>query len=630
MKSRQHQIPIAIIGMAGIFPQAKNLLEYWENILNKIDSIIDVPESRWKISDYYNPDPRIPDKTYCKRGGFIPDIDFNPMEWGLPPNILEVTDVAQLLSLLVAKQAMADAGYGVKNRYQDTTGVVLGVGGGQKLVKPLTTRLEYPVWERVLKSSGLSDQDTQKIIEKIKLAYVPWEENSFPGLLGNVISGRIANRLDLGGTNCVIDAACASSLAAFRMALSELTEYRSDMMITGGVDADNSPFMYMSFSKTPAFSHKDKVRTFDTESDGMMIGEGIGMMVLRRLEDAERDGDRIYAVVKGMGTSSDGKYKSIYAPRAAGQCKALSRAYDNAGFAPATVGLIEAHGTGTKAGDAAEFSALKTTFSENNPSKQYIALGSVKSQIGHTKATAGAAGLIKMALSLHHKILPPTINVTVPNPKFGIEDSPFYINTNTRPWHREKGAVPRRGGVSAFGFGGTNFHVALEEYEPEQNKAYRLHQAPSSLLFLAPTATQLLESCANELSALQSETAAQHLAQLINASKDVDIPTTHARVGFVITSLETARECLQITIDFLRKKPNVAFFEHPKGIHYRKTGFDTQGKVVALFSGQGSQYLEMGQKLALNFPTIRQAYADMDKVLDKEGLPEISNIVFPP
>ena len=308
------------------------------------------------------------------------------------------------------------------------------------------SRLQYPVWEKALKTSGLSDADTQKIIGKIKASYVNWEENSFPGVLGNVVAGRIANRFDLGGTNCVIDAACASSMAAIRMSVSELIEGHADMMITGGVDTDNSINTYMCFSKTPAFSKSEYPRPFDAESDGMMVGEGLGMVILKRLVDAERDNDRIYAVIRGIGTSSDGRYKSIYAPRPAGQVKALRRAYEEAGFPPTSVGLIEAHGTGTVAGDPAEFQGLKEVFIDENlkTNGPTIALGSVKSQIAHTKAMAGTASLIKTALALHHKILPATIHVNQPNPKLGIEETPFYINTETRPWFQPKYGTPRR------------------------------------------------------------------------------------------------------------------------------------------------------------------------------------------
>jgi len=621
---------VAIIGMAGIFPQARNLQEYWENILNKVDCITDVPPSRWKIEDYYDSNPQAPDKTYCKRGGFMPDIEFDPLEFGMPPNILEVTDVAQMLSLVVAKQALEDAGYGnADESIRKRTGVILGIGGGQKLITPLTSRLQYPIWEKVLKSSGLSEQETQKIIEKIKLAYIPWEENSFPGMLGNVIAGRIANRLDLGGINCVVDAACASSLSALLMALNELTEERSDLMITGGVDTDNSIFMYMSFSKTPAFSLKGEIRPFDADADGMLIGEGLGMMVLKRLEDAIRDDDRIYAVIKGIGSSSDGKYKSIYAPRASGQALALRRAYQDAGFSPGTVGLIEAHGTGTIVGDQAEFAGLCEVFGNNNPNKQYIALGSVKSQIGHTKSAAGIASLIKLTLSLYHKILPPTLNVSQPNPKLKIEESPFYLNTTTRPWLKTNNEIPRRAGISSFGFGGTNFHAVLEEYQREHTKPYRLHKTIDSILIYAPTPEKLLIECRTIHNKLQGERKEENYSELIKSCQCLTIPRLSARIGFVSQSLTEALHLLQIAIAHLQSHLTTESWEHPEGIYYRRTGINPKGKVVALFSGQGSQYLEMGKELAINFPQMRQAYSLMDSVLVENNFPPISQIVFP-
>ncbi len=463
--------PIAIVGKAGIFAQAHDAREYWQNIIDKIDCIADVPPSRWSIDDYYDPDPQARDKVYCKRGGFIPDIDFNPMEFGIPPNQLEVTDVSQLLSLVVARDLLIDARYGEEygGRPFDRArvGVVLGVAGGQKLITPLTSRLQYPVWERVLRSHGLPEDEVSEIVDKIKLAYVEWNENSFPGLLGNVIAGRIANRFDLGGLNSVVDAACASSLSAIKMAVSQLAEGSAEMMITGGVDTDNSPFSFMCFSKTPAFTPGEAPRPFDADADGMMVGEGLGMILLKRLADAERDGDRIYAVIRGIGASSDGRYKSIYAPRPEGQALATRRAYEQAGVDPLSVGLVEAHGTGTRAGDPAEFEGLVQVFGSANGKGQHIALGSVKSQIGHTKAAAGAAGLIKAAMALDQKVLPPTLHVTQPNPKLGIDDTPFYINTASRPWIQPEGAGPRRAGVSAFGFGGTNLHVVLEEYSAD-------------------------------------------------------------------------------------------------------------------------------------------------------------------
>ncbi|MBE9207058.1 acyltransferase domain-containing protein [Nostoc sp. LEGE 06077] len=625
------QNPIAIVGMASLFAKARNLREYWQNIINKIDCITDVPSSHWSVEDYYDPNPRTPeDKTYCKRGGFIPDVDFNPMEFGIPPSILEVTDVSQLLSLVIAKEAMEDAGYGESREFsRETIGVVLGVAMAKQLGMPLAARLEYPIWEKVLKSSGLSDEDTKKIVDKIKSAYVKWDENAFPGMLANVVAGRIANRLNFGGINCVVDAACASSFGALKLAISELIEHRADMMLTGGVDTDNTIMAYISFSKTPAVSPSESVKPFDAKSDGMMLGEGIGMIVLKRLEDAERDNDKIYAVIKGIGTSSDGRYKSIYAPRKEGQVTALRRAYEDAGFSPATVGLMEAHGTGTMAGDPTEFGSLRDFFGVHDQKRQHIALGSVKSQIGHTKAAAGAASLIKTALALHHKILPPTINITEPNPKLDINNSAFYLNTETRPWIRAEGDAPRRAGVSSFGFGGTNYHVVLEEYEAGQNKPYRIHSTPQEILLFAPNPAQLLSKCEADLWKLQSEGAERHFAQLMQDSQSVEIPQTAARVGFVAENLQEACKLLQISIDWLKLKGAAASWEHPQGIYYRASGMELGGKVVALFSGQGSQYLEMGRELVMNFPEMQRLHGYMDSLLLKDNLQPLSEIVFP-
>ena len=234
------------------------------------------------------------------------------------------------------------------------------------------------------------------------------------------------------------------------------------MALTGGFDTFNDIFMYMCFSKTPALSPTGDARPFDAASDGTILGEGLGALVLKRLDDARRDGDRIYAVVKSVGTSSDGKGNAVYAPSAAGQAKALRQAYGLADVSPETIELVEAHGTGTKVGDATELAALTEVYRAARPDGTWCALGSVKSQIGHTKAAAGAAGLIKAALALHHKVLPPTAKVT--NPVTG-DDSPFYVNTEARPWLARAGH-PRRAAVSAFGFGGSNFHCVLEEGGP--------------------------------------------------------------------------------------------------------------------------------------------------------------------
>ena len=236
------------------------------------------------------------------------------------------------------------------------------------------------------------------------------------------------------------------------------------MVILGGADTVQNPFTYLAFSKTQAFSPRGRCRPFDASADGIVISEAIAVLVLKRLADAERDGDRIYAVIKGVGASSDGRAKGLTAPRPEGQIRALRRAYAKAGVAPATVGYVEAHGTGTAAGDLAEIQALTEVFAAAGVARGGCALGSVKSLIGHTKCAAGLAGLINAALALHHEVLPPTIGVVEPNPRAHLDESPFHISARTRPWLHGKRGHPRRAGVSAFGFGGTNFHAVLEAY----------------------------------------------------------------------------------------------------------------------------------------------------------------------
>ena len=248
------------------------------------------------------------------------------------------------------------------------------------------------------------------------------------------------------------------------MGVRELQAGSSDLVISGGVDALNDTFMFMCVSQTPALSPTGDCRPFSADADGTMLGEGIGMVALRRLADAERDGDRIYAVIRGIGSSSDGRSGSIYAPEAKGQALAIRRAYEMTDYDVDEVELIEAHGTATKAGDAAEFGGLQRAFEEHSRNrKQWCALGSVKSQIGHTKAAAGAASLFKVVMALHHKVLPPTIKVSEPNPASKIEDSEFYLNTEPRPWiHDPK--TRRKVSVSSSGYRVCTSPFALEEY----------------------------------------------------------------------------------------------------------------------------------------------------------------------
>ncbi|HWO61307.1 MAG TPA: beta-ketoacyl synthase N-terminal-like domain-containing protein, partial [Umezawaea sp.] len=266
--------PIAIVGMAGLFPRSQDFREYWQNIVDAADCTEDVPASRWNVDDYFDPDPSTPDKTYARRGAFLPDVAFDPFEFGLPPNQLEITSTLQTLSLVVARNLLLDTGAADSSWYDASrTGVVLGIAGTVPLTHPLSARLATPVLKEVVRGCGLSEEDADAIAAKYVSAFPAWEENTFPGLLANVTAGRIANRLGLGGMNCTVDAACAASLSAVRVAIAELVDGRADMMITGGCDTETSLFMYMCFSKTQALSRGDRIRPFDEDADGTLLGE---------------------------------------------------------------------------------------------------------------------------------------------------------------------------------------------------------------------------------------------------------------------------------------------------------------------------------------------------------------------
>ncbi len=583
--------PVAVVGASALFPGSPEAESFWRNIVEGADLFSDVPASHWNLDDYYDPSPGASHKVYANRGGFLPTIDFAPMDFGIPPNVLPATDTAQLLGLRVAQQVLEDAAGGdISQIDRERVSVILGASGGTEMTTYMAGSLQQPVWERGLRAAGLSEGELKVFSENVASSYTPWQENTFPGLLGNVIAGRIANRFDLGGTNCVVDAACASSLAALEVGLHELYLGEADMVIAGGVDALNDVLMFKCFAQVTALSPSGDCRPFSDQSDGTMLGEGLAMLALKRLDDAERDGDRIYAVIRGLGTSSDGRAKSIYAPSPAGQAKALRRAYAAAGYGPETVGLVEAHGTGTKAGDAAEFAALREVFDESGRvDRQWCAVGSVKSQVGHTKGAAGACGLFKAVMALHHKALPPTIKIDQPNPSLEIEKSPFYLSTQSKPWVPDKG-VPRRASVSSFGFGGTNFHVAVEEYTGTGKRAWRYRSWDSELIVLgAESAAELCDQAARlSASLVDSPDMLSYIARDTQTGYDAAQPH---RVAMVAGSVSDLRAMLDEIAAKLQTSDLAGSFSSPRGYFYSA---QQAGPVALLFPGQGSQYIGMG------------------------------------
>ncbi|MGD9224731.1 MAG: beta-ketoacyl synthase N-terminal-like domain-containing protein, partial [Desulfobacteraceae bacterium] len=618
-QKQSSQAPVAIIGIGCIFANSPDQKAFLHLLTKGVSGITDPPDSHRHLNDYYDPDPKKPDHIYCNRGGYLPPVQFDPTEFSIPPNVIEATDTSQLLSLVTAKRALEDAGYGDNGKpfNRDKASVILGVTGTQELVIPLGARLGHPVWRRALENAGVPQEQAADVIQRISEDYVAWQENSFPGLLGNVVAGRIANRFDFGGTNCVVDAACASSFGAIHMALLELRSGRSEMVITGGVDTINDAFMHMCFSKTQILSPSGDIRPFSKDADGTVLGEGIGLVVLKRLEDAEKDGDRIYAVIKGMGASSDGKSQSIYAPRPQGQSKALRRAYEEAGIDPATVSLVEAHGTGTRIGDEVEFKTLCEVFGQVSANGNRCALGSVKSNIGHTKAAAGTAGLIKAALSIYNKVLPPTLKAENADPKLGVEHSPFYLNTQLRPWLCEKGEH-RRAGVSAFGFGGSNFHAVLEEHTTEKLEP-SWDGTVEIAAFSGPNEQTVIDKVKRWSKEVSQDTSTHNMGKLSKLSRKTFAPQDPVRLVMVL-ELTGDMAALEMICDEAIGRLSGKNSSGSRGVFIGKG--TPKGGLAFLFPGQGSQYVGMGKDLICCLPESLDALSEAsahlayDKSLD--------------
>jgi acyl transferase domain-containing protein/NAD(P)-dependent dehydrogenase (short-subunit alcohol dehydrogenase family) len=508
---------------------------------------------------------------------------------------------------------------------KDRIGVFLGAAATTAAAMNMAGRLNRPAWTKGMREAGIPESQVQAACDRIAACFTPLQENTFPGILSNVIAGRVANRFDLGGSNFTTDAACASSLAAVSVAINDLYLGNSDMVLAGGVDTLNDIMMFTCFSKTPALSPSEDCRPFAKNADGTMLGEGLAMFALRRLADAERDGDKIYALIRGLGSSSDGLAKSVYAPRPAGQAIALRRAYEAAGYGPETVELVEAHGTATTAGDQAEFEALRQVFGAADPvRRQWCALGSVKSQIGHTKGAAGAAGLFKTAMALHHKILPPTIKVDRPNPAMELEESPFYLNTEARPWIRSGGG-PRRASVSSFGFGGTNFHVALEEYRGSGASASRLNKSPVELTLIgAPNAGAAEPECQRMAAMLagSGEDVWRRTARESQSSFDASSGVRLAVVASTRADCEAKLARAMVAIERSPAEP----IRDSDGVYYEPRA--ASGSVAFLFSGQGSQYPGMGGGLASAFAAAREVWDLAEEIISTDGF-SLRDAVFP-
>ncbi|MGW2053072.1 SDR family NAD(P)-dependent oxidoreductase [Streptomyces sp. NPDC001840] len=579
---------IAVVGMAGMFPGAPDTAEFWANILAGKDCVTEVPAHRWDAERYYAPDGD-GERTPSRWGGFLPEIPFDPLRYGIPPASLASIEPVQLLALEAARRALADAGYDGAGTDHARTSVVFGAEAGSDLSNATTLRTVLPGYVGTIPAA--LDEQLPRLTE-----------DSFPGMLANVIAGRIANRLDLGGANYTVDAACASSLTAVDVACKELVTGTSDLVLCGGADLHNGINDYLLFSSVHALSPTGRSATFDGAADGIALGEGVACVVLKRLADAERDGDRVYAVIDGVGSASDGRALGLTAPRPAGQRAALTRAYRNAGVSPADVGLIEAHGTGTVVGDRTELATLTEVFTEAGAQPASCAIGSVKSQIGHTKCAAGLAGLIKTTLALHHGVKPPTLHVREPNAAWDGDTSPFVFHTAARPWAAEP--ADRIAGVSAFGFGGTNFHVVLRAYD-QPPAAHTLDTWPTELLTFRGRDAEAARRSARALLDLVRRGGQWRLRDYARhaAHRSDQAAGRGERVWIALVA-----DSLDGLAELLRRAAEGE--QDPKAGLYTADGsgdsVGTTGELAFLFPGQGSQRPGMLAELFVAFPELQR------------------------
>ncbi|MGA6947301.1 MAG: polyketide synthase, partial [Solirubrobacterales bacterium] len=465
----------AIVGVSAILPDAPNAEAFWRNVTTGRYSISDVDTERWDPDLYYDPDPKAPERTYSKIGGWVREWEWDPLGWKLPvpPTVGDAMDDAHKWAVACSRMALMDAGWPDRPLDLDRTAVIIGnaLSGEKHYLTAL--RIMFPDVARELEetaSFAALPADVRSAIEgELRAKFDGWlpgiTEDTMPGELSNCLAGRIANLFNLHGPNFTTDAACASALAAMDATVDGLLAHEFDVAITGGIDRNMGVHTFVKFCAIGALSPSG-TRPYSEGADGFVMGEGGALFVVKRLGDAVRDEDRIYAVVRGVGSSSDGKGKGITAPNPVGQRFAIERAWRNAGLSPAECTLVEGHGTSTSVGDAVELQSLMEAFSGAQLPRGSIALGSVKSNFGHLKGAAGAAGMLKATLALHGKVLPPSINFERPNPNVDWTASPFAVNTELRDWDIAAGRS-RVAGVSAFGFGGTNFHIVMEEYSPD-------------------------------------------------------------------------------------------------------------------------------------------------------------------
>ncbi len=658
--------PIAVIGLATLMPDAEDLPSFWQNIIDSHVSIKEIREGRWPgpVDHFWTegePGNIAHGFTYAKIGAFVEEYEFDWRRWRQPPGTIPQIDPCQLWAVSVSAAAIEQAGYGEgeKTFPRERAGVVFAnaLGGENRNMSNIRVWSNHTA--ELAKEHGMPASSKDSFMDAVNEHTPKVDEDTMPGELANVVSGRVANLLDLQGPNHAMDAACASSMAAVMDACRLLQTRQADVMLAGATDRTMDPATYAKFSAIGALSPTHST-PFDARANGFVMGEGAGVIILKRLSDAIADDDSIYAVIRGIGGSSDGRGKGITAPSQRGQIQAIARAYNQAGYPASSVELVEAHGTSTKVGDATELSTLTRLWTDV-VSGDNVAVGSIKSQIGHLKAAAGIAGIIKSIMALHHRTIPPSAGFETPNPTVDWQNIPFFVPTSPLEWP-EPETHPRRAGVSAFGFGGTNFHIALEGYNPEYHrgmaedwqqrwKAYSKSSSISAPSILDSSATASLTH--DELKAVEGGVlllSGSSIDALVSAlestsftgpnfdedprglrismalqSASSSFDASHpCRLALIATSWAEFEKRKALALKSISDQDKWGFLQAQGILVSDQPSMPSDAKIAHMYPGQGSQYVGMTYDLNQRYAPVQDVWdasdSTMVEVLDGETL----------